>query len=359
MQSEVVAASHVGAVDLIPHSLRLEDTLLCKYVDTRELSVASALRAYYLMNLIRDLEVRSAAVYKEPCPELHIRGFCHLCVGQEAVYAGLHLAKREEDWVVTGYRAHGALLACAPHKAPELMAELAGKVSGVSGGRGGSMHVFDPESGFYGGHGIVGASTALGSGMALAKKYKGERGVAITMLGDGATNQGQFFESMNMASLWELPVLYVIENNGYAMGTSVERSTAVTALHTRGSAHGINGLLVDGMDALACYVSLRSAINMVECTQRPFILEVSTYRYVGHSMSDPGRYRSRDEVDRYRNDNDAINNLRSVLLSHGVAEKVLDEQRDSARVEVADALQFARQSDYPNVDDVESGIADV
>jgi pyruvate dehydrogenase E1 component alpha subunit len=269
-----------------------------------------------------------------------IGGFCHLYIGQEAIAVGVQAIKEPGDQVITGYRDHGHMLACGMDP-KEVMAELTGRAGGSSKGKGGSMHMFSTAADFYGGHGIVGAQVSLGTGLALAK-------VAFAYFGDGAANQGQVYESFNMAELWSLPIVYVIENNQYAMGTSIERASSETHLYKRGQSFRIPGEEVDGMDVLAVRDAAARAAEHARSGQGPYILEMKTYRYRGHSMSDPAKYRTREEVDEVRKTRDPIDHLQELLEKNGWADeaalKAIDA--DVKRI-VADAAEFARTSPEP------------
>jgi pyruvate dehydrogenase E1 component alpha subunit len=266
------------------------------------------LRYYRDMLLIRRFEERAGQLYGMGL----IGGFCHLYIGQEAIAVGVQAAQRPGDQVITGYREHGHMLACGMDP-KEVMAELTGRASGSSHGKGGSMHMFSTKANFYGGHGIVGAQVSLGTGLALANRYRGDGKVAFTYFGDGAANQGQVYESFNMAELWSLPVVYVIENNQYAMGTSIDRSSAETHLYKRGASFRIPGEEVDGMDVLAVKAAAEQAVASCRAGNGPFRLEVKTYRYRGHSMSDPAKYRTREEVQMMRTQHDCIESARHRL----------------------------------------------
>ena len=257
------------------------------------------------MLLIRRFEEKSGQLYGMG----HIGGFCHLYIGQEAVVTGMNAVMIEGDQVITGYRDHGHMLV-AGMEPNGVMAELTGRVDGYSRGKGGSMHMFSVEKHFYGGHGIVGAQVPLGTGLAFAKKYRENNNVALAYFGDGAANQGQVYEAFNMAKLWNLPVVYVIENNRYGMGTSIERASSTTDLSQRGLSFDIPGMQVDGMDVHAVMDAGRKALEHARSGNGPFILEMITYRYRGHSMSDPAKYRSRDEVNEMRKDHDPITTLK-------------------------------------------------
>ena len=295
------------------------------------------------MLLIRRFEERAGQLYGMGL----IGGFCHLYIGQEAIAVGMQTLKQPQDEIITGYRDHGHMLAAG--MAPRaVMAELTGRAAGSARGKGGSMHMFDRETGFYGGHGIVGAQTALGTGLAFANRYKEDGGVSFTYMGDGAANQGQVYEAFNMAALWKLPVVYVIENNQYAMGTSVERASAETHLHRRGLSFGIDGREVDGMDIEAVREAGAEAVEHARSGRGPFILEMKTYRYRGHSMSDPAKYRTRDEVDEVRKTRDPIEHFRAVLEKAGQGDEAAFKAIDAeVKKIVADAAEFARTTPEP------------
>ena len=303
------------------------------------------LKSYYrTMLLIRRFEERAGQLYGMGL----IGGFCHLYIGQEAVVVGMQSTIDGKDAIVTSYRDHGHMLA-AGMDAKGVMAELTGRSGGYSHGKGGSMHMFSREKNFYGGHGIVGAQVPIGTGLAFAHKYNGNKNVSLTYFGDGSANQGQVYEAMNMAALWKLPVIYIIENNRYGMGTSVERSTAITELYKHGQAFGIPGEAVDGMDVLAVREAGERAVEHAKAGNGPYILEMQTYRYRGHSMSDPAKYRSKEEVDKYRNERDPIDHLKKRLID----QKILDDAQMKAidaeiRKIVGDAAEFAQQSPEPD-----------
>ena len=273
------------------------------------------LQYYRDMLLIRRFEERAGQLYGMG----HIGGFCHLYIGQEAVVVGMEAVKQKGDQTITGYRDHGHMLACGMD-AKGVMAELTGREGGYSKGKGGSMHMFSNEAKFYGGHGIVGAQIPLGVGLAFANRYRENNGVSLTYFGDGASNQGQVFEAMNMAQLWKLPVVFIIENNQYAMGTSVKRSHSDTHLYRRGAAFGIPGMEVDGMDVLAVRAAGRQAVEHARNGEGPYVLEMKTYRYRGHSMSDPAKYRTREEVDEMREHNDPIKRCEKRLSDNGFSD---------------------------------------
>ncbi len=299
---------------------------------------------YRDMLLIRRFEERAGQMYGMGL----IGGFCHLYIGQEAVITGVRSAMRPTDSLITAYRDHGHILAVGTDP-KAVMAELTGRSGGVSKGKGGSMHMFDRKANFYGGHGIVGAQVPLGAGIAFAHKYNEDDGVALTFFGDGAANQGQVYETFNMAELWQLPVVFVIENNQYAMGTSVERSSSETHFHKRGASFRIPGYEVDGMDVLAVRSAAEDAIGWVRDGNGPIILEMKTYRYRGHSMSDPAKYRTRDEVQKMRTDHDPIDHLRDKLIETGAATeddlKAVDREIKDI---VSDAADFAQDSPEPD-----------
>ena len=299
---------------------------------------------YRDMLLIRRFEERAGQLYGMGL----IGGFCHLYIGQEAIAVGMERVKEDGDQVITAYRAHGHMLACGIEPRAT-MAELTGRAAGVSKGKGGSMHMFAPAKGFYGGHGIVGAQVALGTGLALANKYKKNNKVAFVYFGDGAANQGQVYESFNMAALWALPVVYVVENNQYAMGTSIERSSSETHLYKRGVSFNIPGVQVDGMDVSAVRDAGAKAAEHARTGKGPFILEMKTYRYRGHSMSDPQKYRTRDEIDEVRKTRDPIDHLQERLAAAGVAdENALKAIDAEVKRIVADAAEFARTAPEPD-----------
>ncbi|MDA1058647.1 MAG: pyruvate dehydrogenase (acetyl-transferring) E1 component subunit alpha [Proteobacteria bacterium] len=310
------------------------------------------LKFYRDMLLIRRFEEKAGQMYGMGL----IGGFCHLYIGQEAVVVGARAATTAADAVITTYRDHGHMLACGMEPRG-VMAELTGRVDGYSKGKGGSMHMFAREQNFYGGHGIVGAPTALGTGIAFANQYLGNDEVTLTYFGDGAANQGQVYESFNMAALWKLPVLYIIENNHYAMGTSTERSTAQTKLHKRGDAFGIPGGECDGMDVLAVRDAVAKAVKHMRAGKGPYILEAMTYRYRGHSMSDPAKYRTRDEVNKVRKERDPIDHVRDLILRSGAStEEALKEIDKDVKAIVTDAADFAQQSPEPDLSELYTDI---
>ena len=302
------------------------------------------LSAYRQMLLIRRFEEKAGQMYGMGL----IGGFCHLYIGQEAVVVGMQMTLKPGDEVITGYRDHGHMLACGMDP-NGVMADLTGRQHGYSKGKGGSMHMFSVEKGFFGGHGIVAAQVPLGTGLAFANKYRGNDHVSLTYFGDGAANQGQVYESFNMAELWKLPVIYVIENNRYAMGTSVSRSSAQTDFSKRGTSFNIPGEPVDGMDVRAVKAAGEKAVAWCRAGNGPIILEMATYRYRGHSMSDPAKYRSREEVERIRTERDPIEQVRARLLkSKRASEDELKKIDASVRDVVNEASEFATNDPEPD-----------
>lgn len=309
-------------------------------------SVEEMQKLYREMLLIRRFEEKAGQLYGMGL----IGGFCHLYIGQEAVVTGINSVQEKQDTVVTSYRDHAHMLACGMDP-KGIMAELTGRVTGYSRGKGGSMHMFSKEQNFFGGHGIVGASSSIGTGLGFAHKYKDDGGVAIAYAGDGASNQGQVAECYNMAALWDLPILYVIENNQYGMGTSVKRSSA-GSLYKRGEGYGIPGEQVDGMDVFTVQAAARQALDYVRSGNGPYILEVMTYRYRGHSMSDPAKYRTKDEVSSYKDDRDPITTIKAMMLDEGVTEediKVIDKEIKEI---VNEAATFAQESPEPDASEL-------
>ncbi|UWQ38903.1 pyruvate dehydrogenase (acetyl-transferring) E1 component subunit alpha [Leisingera aquaemixtae] len=310
---------------------------------------AEELTHYYReMLLIRRFEEKSGQLYGMGL----IGGFCHLYIGQEAVVVGLEAAAEEGDKRITSYRDHGHMLACGMD--PDgVMAELTGREGGYSKGKGGSMHMFSKEKHFYGGHGIVGAQVPIGAGLAFADKYKGNGRVTFTYFGDGAANQGQVYETFNMAALWKLPVIFVIENNQYAMGTSQQRSTSSAEIWERGKAFGIPGEAVDGMNVLSVKEAGERAVAHCRSGDGPYILEVKTYRYRGHSMSDPAKYRTREEVQKMREERDPIEQVRDMLLTgkHATEEdlKAIDKEIKDI---VSKSADFAKESPEPALEEL-------
>lgn len=300
------------------------------------------LESYKLMLTMRRFEERAGALYTQR----QIGGYCHLYNGQEAVVTGIQMSQKPQDTVITAYRDHAHMLACGMDP-KSIMAELTGRITGCSKGKGGSMHMFSREKNFFGGHGIVGAQVPIGTGMAMGHKYKKDKGVCITYMGDGASDQGQVYEAFNMAALWHLPVLYVIEDNGYSMGTSVERHSA-GEYHTRGLSWGIEGCVVNGQDIICVKEASEWALNKIRKTQKPILMHVKTYRYRGHSMSDPGLYRSKNEVEDYKEGRDPILNLEKVILKNKLATKeMLGTMDTKIKTEMKAVADYALESPFP------------
>ncbi|MCX7358894.1 MAG: pyruvate dehydrogenase (acetyl-transferring) E1 component subunit alpha [Alphaproteobacteria bacterium] len=302
------------------------------------------LQYYRDMLLIRRFEERAGQLYGMGL----IGGFCHLYIGQEAVVVGMQAALTEGDQVITAYRDHGHMLA-AGMEANGVMAELTGRSGGYSRGKGGSMHMFSTEKAFYGGHGIVGAQVSLGTGLAFANQYRKDGKVCLTYFGDGAANQGQVYESFNMAALWKLPVVYIVENNQYAMGTAIQRSSSETHLHKRGISFNIPGEEVDGMDVVAVREAGKRAVENARAGNGPTLLEMKTYRYRGHSMSDPAKYRTKEEVDEQKAKRDPIDHVKKLITDAGYASdddlKAIDRE---IRAVVTDSATFAQESPEPD-----------
>lgn len=304
---------------------------------------------YRMMLLIRRFEEKSGQLYGMGL----IGGFCHLYIGQEAVVVGMQSTITEKDSVITSYRDHGHMLACGMNPSG-VLAELMGRQDGYSRGKGGSMHMFSREKNFYGGHGIVGAQVPLGTGIAFANKYKETQDVCLVYVGDGAMNQGQVYEAFNMAALWKLPVIYVIENNKYGMGTSVERISAGGGeLFKRGEAYGIKGVAVDGMDVQQVTQAGEKAVKYCRDGHGPMILEMNTYRYRGHSMSDPAKYRNKEEVQKMRETKDPIDQLKKLLLVNSYVDedkiKAIDQE---VKQEISQAVEFAKNSPEPDISEL-------
>src|SRR5688572_23040003 len=310
-----------------------------------DLTKDQELKAFRDMLLIRRFEEKAGQMYGMGL----IGGFCHLYIGQEAVVVGMQISLKPGDQVITGYRDHGHMLACGMDP-KGVMAELTGRRGGYSRGKGGSMHMFSVEKGFYGGHGIVGAQVSLGTGLAFAHRYRKTDNVSLTYFGDGAANQGQVYESFNMAELWKLPVVYIIENNRYAMGTAITRSSATTDLSKRGLSFNIPGEQVDGMDVRAVKAAGEKAVAWCRAGKGPYILEMLTYRYRGHSMSDPAKYRTREEVQKMRTEHDPIEQVRVRIL-----EQKLGSEDDLKKIDAAvrdivnEAAEFATNDPEPDV----------
>ena len=322
----------------------VKDTKAGKTGGGVKIDTDAGLKYYRDMLLIRRFEERAGQLYGMGL----IGGFCHLYIGQEAIAVGMQAIAVKGDQVITGYRDHGHMLA-AGMDPREVMAELTGRAGGSSKGKGGSMHMFSVEAGFFGGHGIVGAQVSLGTGLALANKYQDNGLVSYTYFGDGASNQGQVYESFNMAELWKLPIIFVIENNQYAMGTSVNRSSAEDQLYRRGESFRIPGMQVDGMDVLAVRGAAEAAIEWVRAGKGPVLMELKTYRYRGHSMSDPAKYRSREEVQAVRDKSDAIEHLKKLMTDAGVSEDKIKDIDKEIRQIVADSADFAESAPEPEL----------
>ncbi len=313
---------------------------------------ALAKKFYRDMLLIRRFEEKAGQLYGMGL----IGGFCHLYIGQEAVVVGMQAALKPGDQVITAYRDHGHMLATGMDP-KGVMAELTGRAAGYSKGKGGSMHMFSVEQRFYGGHGIVGAQVPIGTGLAFSNKYKKSGAICLTYFGDGAANQGQVYESFNMAELWKLPVVYAIENNQYAMGTSIERSSATRELYKRGASFDIPGELVDGMDVEAVHQAGLEATEYARSGKGPIILELKTYRYRGHSMSDPAKYRTREEVQEVREKRDPIEHFGQKLVQRGlVREDELKATDKEIRHIVNTAAEFATESAEPAADELTTDV---
>ena len=306
------------------------------------LSIDEWLHAYRDMLLIRRFEEKAGQLYGMGL----IGGFCHLYIGQEAVVVGLQMALKEGDQVITSYRDHGHMLA-AGMQARGVMAELTGRADGYSRGKGGSMHMFSRKNNFFGGHGIVGAQVSLGTGLAFSNRYRGNDHVCLTYFGEGAANQGQVYESFNLAALMKLPVVFVVENNRYGMGTSVERASASRDLSKNGAPWGIAGAQVDGMDVEAVQAAGAAAVAQCPAGNGPFLLEMQTYRYRGHSMSDPAKYRTREEVQKMRSERDCIDHARARLAELGADEAGIARIDGEVKHLVQDAADFAQSSPEP------------
>ncbi len=306
-------------------------------------SKAELTEALHKMLLIRRFEERASQLYGTGA----IGGFCHLYIGQEAVAVGVNDCLKSNDQVITSYRCHGQMLV-AGSDPKSVMAELMGKETGCSKGKGGSMHMFDLERGFYGGHGIVGAQVPIGTGMAFANKYKNNEAVSIVYFGDGAANQGQIYESFNMAALWKLPAIYIVENNKYAMGTSVERSCSTPEIYRRGTAFGIPSVQIDGMDYLKVREEMQKLVKKVRSGEGPIFVEMLTYRYRGHSMSDPAKYRSKEEVNEFKDHKDPIMNLKNYMVKNKfIAEDEFKAMDQQIRAELKEVVDYCNASSEP------------
>jgi len=345
------AAAHKSEADdetFALHSLQELHVARPRYEASKE----ELLGLYEQMLLIRRFEEKAGQLYGLGL----IGGFCHLYIGQEAVAVGLQSALTVgKDSVITGYRDHGHMLAYGIDP-KVIMAELTGREAGISRGKGGSMHMFSTEHGFYGGHGIVGAQVPIGAGLAFAQKYRDDGGITLAYFGDGAANQGQVYETFNMASLWKLPIIFVIENNGYAMGTAVKRGSAETHFHRRGTAFRIPGMGVNGMDVLEVRQAAEVALAYVREGNGPVLMELNTYRYRGHSMSDPAKYRSREEVQEVRENNDPIERAKAELITMGVDEGSLKQLDKQVRASVTEAADFGENSLEPELSELYTDI---
>lgn len=330
----------------------MPDSAVAPVAGSNELPSADVVKGFYRdMLMIRRFEERAGQMYGMGL----IGGFCHLYIGQEAVVVGMQAAAKEGDSIITGYRDHGHMLACGMDP-KGVMAELTGREGGYSRGKGGSMHMFSKEKGFYGGHGIVGAQVSLGVGLAFAHKYREDGGASFAYFGDGASNQGQVYESYNLAKIWNLPVVFLIENNKYGMGTAITRSAAGDGLYKRGEGFGIPAKRVDGMDVATVMREGKEAADYAR-ENGPVILEMETYRYRGHSMSDPAKYRSRDEVSKMREERDPIESLRARALAAGLmSEAEMKAVDQEVRAIVVEAAEFAQQSPEPDVKELYTDI---
>ena len=294
------------------------------------------------MYLVRYFEEQAAVLYQKG----YIAGFCHLYIGEEAVAVGASENVTEKDSVITSYREHGHIILSGVEP-KYVMAELAGRKDGVSKGKGGSMHMFSKEHNFYGGHGIVGASTPIGTGLAFAHKYNEDGGICFAFIGDGAMNQGQVYESFNMAKLWNLPILYIIENNHYALGTALSRGCSTKDLYRRGAGFDIPGKQADGMNVISVMDAVSECAEYVRAGNGPMILELDTYRYRGHSMSDPAKYRTRDEVENMKQNRDPIKAIKVDMINAGVSESEIDAIEREVIAVIDDAADFALKSPIP------------
>lgn len=321
-----------------------KDTVKSAPNSSKENNPELLMQYYKDMLLIRRFEEKAGQLYGMGL----IGGFCHLYIGQEAVVVGLQHCLKDGDAVIASYRDHGHMLACGMD-ANGIMAELTGRKDGFSKGKGGSMHMFSREKHFYGGHGIVGAQVPLGAGLAFAQKYRKTDNVTLTYFGDGSANQGQVYEAFNMAALWKLPVVFIIENNEYAMGTSTKRASANTQFYKRGEAFGIPSEQVNGMDVMAVREAGERAVAHARAGKGPTLLEVKTYRYRGHSMSDPAKYRTREEVDQYRDTKDPIDGIKKIITDSGYfKEEDFKEVEKEIKEIVNESAEFAKESPEPD-----------
>ena len=314
---------------------------------TTKFTKATYLKWFEIMYRVRQFEQTALKAYSQQ----KIRGFCHVYIGQEAIAGGLATALKPEDKVVTAYRQHGVALSRGL-TSRECMAELFGKVTGCVKGKGGSMHFFSKEKNYFGGNGIVGAQIPIGTGIAFAEKYRGSKNIAVCMFGDGAARQGALYESFNMAMSWKIPVLYICENNGYAMGTSVSRTSNVTSIHKVGDAFNMPNEAVDGMNPETVHESMEKAIKHIRSGNGPYFLEINTYRYRGHSVSDPAKYRTKEELEHYKN-LDPINTIEDTIIKDKIGlQKEIDAIKAMIIEELDDAVRFAEESAFPPVSEL-------
>lgn len=305
------------------------------------------MKAYEQMLLIRRFEEKAGQLYGMGL----IGGFCHLYIGQEAVVAGIGACLDKDDAVITSYRDHAHMIAAGTDP-KVIMAELLGRIGGCSKGKGGSMHMFDLENQFYGGHGIVAAQVPIGTGIAFANKYKKNKNICVTYMGDGAAHQGQVYESFNMASLWELPVLYIIENNEYAMGTSVSRSSSTPNLHMRAESYGIKNIQVNGMNILEVIKHAKEAVDYIRETSKPVVIEMKTYRFRGHSMSDPGKYRQKEELEKYKQIDPIIHLKDFIKKEYKIDDDIFETLEKKIKNQVTEIVEFAKNSPEPGVEEL-------
>ncbi len=336
----------------ITNSKNIESLYSTKDSNLEEISPLLLKEFYYEMLLLRRFEEKVGQMYGLGL----IGGFCHLYIGQEAVSVGMEKAIKKQDTVITGYRCHAHLISRGTDPYV-IFSELLGKNDGISSGKGGSMHMFDPKNNFWGGHGIVGAQVPIGIGLAFSLKYKNTNNLSVTYFGDGAANQGQVYESYNMASLWKLPVIFCIENNQYGMGTSIKKASAGNDLSKHGESFDIPGIAVDGMNPVSVYLAAKKAANWVRSGNGPIILEMKTYRYRGHSMSDPAKYRTREEVQRMRDEKDPIESIRNKLLNENIYnEEEVNKIDKTIRQEISDKADKAINADVSNLDNIHTHV---
>tara|TARA_A100001037_G_scaffold54167_2_gene46437 strand:+ start:12170 stop:13423 length:1254 start_codon:yes stop_codon:yes gene_type:complete len=334
------------------NSKNIESLYSTKDSNLEEISPLLLKEFYYEMLLLRRFEEKVGQMYGLGL----IGGFCHLYIGQEAVSVGMEKAIKKQDAVITGYRCHAHLISRGTDPYV-IFSELLGKNDGISSGKGGSMHMFDPKNNFWGGHGIVGAQVPIGIGLAFSLKYKNTNNLSVTYFGDGAANQGQVYESYNMASLWKLPVIFCIENNQYGMGTSIKKASAGNDLSKHGESFDIPGIAVDGMNPVSVYLAAKKAANWVRSGNGPIILEMKTYRYRGHSMSDPAKYRTREEVQRMRDEKDPIESIRNKLLNENIYnEEEVNKIDKTIRQEISDKADKAINADVSNLDNIHTHV---